>query len=78
MQPIIPERKQIMIPITEIHPMLVHFPIVLWISSEFIAVCVLLTGGDLSSGRQHWSLTAPVEIQPPGGGAECAIRVDTV
>ena len=47
-----------MIPITEIHPMLVHFPIVLWISSEFIAVCVLLTGGDLSSGRQHWSLTA--------------------
>lgn len=46
-----------MIPITEIHPMLVHFPIVLWISAEVIAVAVLLQGGDLSV-RQHWSLTA--------------------
>jgi uncharacterized membrane protein len=46
-----------MIPITEIHPMLVHFPIVLWISSEIIAVSVLLTGGDLSA-RRHWPLTA--------------------
>ena len=46
-----------MIPITEIHPMLVHFPIVLWISAEAIAVTLLLRGGDLGS-RQHWSLTA--------------------
>jgi uncharacterized membrane protein len=46
-----------MIPITEIHPMLVHFPIVLWISAEVIAVVILLTGGDLSA-RQHWPLTA--------------------
>lgn len=30
-----------MIPITEIHPMLVHFPIVLWISAETIAVITL-------------------------------------
>ncbi|WP_319408385.1 DUF2231 domain-containing protein [uncultured Desulfosarcina sp.] len=46
-----------MIPITEIHPMLVHFPIVLWISAEAIAVVVLLRGGDLSA-RQQWSMTA--------------------
>jgi uncharacterized membrane protein len=46
-----------MIPITEIHPMLVHFPIVLWICAEVIAVTILLRGGDLSA-RQHWSLTA--------------------
>ncbi len=46
-----------MIPITEIHPMLVHFPIVLWISAEAIAVAVLIRGGDLSA-RQHWSTTA--------------------
>jgi len=46
-----------MIPITEIHPMLVHFPIVLWMSAEAIAVVVLVQGGDLSA-RQHWSLTA--------------------
>jgi uncharacterized membrane protein len=41
-----------MIPITEIHPMLVHFPIVLWISAEAIAVVVLLRGGDLSARQQ--------------------------
>jgi uncharacterized membrane protein len=46
-----------MIPITEIHPMLVHFPIVLWICAEVIAVTILLHGGDLSA-RKHWSLTA--------------------
>jgi uncharacterized membrane protein len=46
-----------MIPITEIHPMLVHFPIVLWISAEAIAVLVLLRGGDLSS-RQPWPTVA--------------------
>jgi len=46
-----------MIPITEIHPMLVHFPIVLWISAEAIAVVVLLRGGDLSA-RQHWPTVA--------------------
>jgi uncharacterized membrane protein len=46
-----------MIPITEIHPMLVHFPIVLWICAEVIAVTILLHGGDLSA-REHWSLTA--------------------
>jgi uncharacterized membrane protein len=46
-----------MIPITEIHPMLVHFPIVLWMAAEVIAVAVLVQGGDLSA-RQHWSLTA--------------------
>jgi len=36
-----------MIPITEIHPILVHFPIVLWISAEAIAVVVLIRGGEL-------------------------------
>ena len=46
-----------MIPITEIHPMLVHFPIVLWISAETIAVIVLIRGGDLSA-RQNWPATA--------------------
>ena len=46
-----------MIPITEIHPMLVHFPIVLWISAETIAVVVLLRGGDLSA-RQQWPVVA--------------------
>ena len=46
-----------MIPITEIHPMLVHFPIVLWISAETIAVAVLLRGGDLSA-RQQWPTVA--------------------
>ncbi len=46
-----------MIPITEIHPMLVHFPIVLWLAAEAIAITVLLQGGDLSA-RQHWPLTA--------------------
>jgi len=46
-----------MIPITEIHPMLVHFPIVLWLSAETIAVVVLLRGGDLSA-RQHWPAVA--------------------
>jgi uncharacterized membrane protein len=46
-----------MIPITEIHPMLVHFPIVLWVSAEFIAIIQLLRGADLGS-RQHWPLTA--------------------
>jgi uncharacterized membrane protein len=37
--------------------MLVHFPIVLWMCAEVIAVAVLLRGGDLSA-RQHGSLTA--------------------
>lgn len=46
-----------MIPITEIHPMLVHFPIVLWLCSEAIAVVVLLRGGDLST-RQQWPAMA--------------------
>lgn len=46
-----------MIFITEIHPMLAHFPIVLWVSAEFIAVIQLLRGADLGS-RQHWPLTA--------------------
>jgi uncharacterized membrane protein len=46
-----------MIPITEIHPMLVHFPIVLWICAEGIAVAILLHGGDVSA-RHHWPLTA--------------------
>ena len=46
-----------MIPITEIHPMLVHFPIVLWLSAETIAVVVLMRGGDLSA-RQQWSANA--------------------
>ena len=46
-----------MIPITEIHPMLVHFPIVLWIVAEALAITILIKGGDLSA-RQHWSLTA--------------------
>jgi uncharacterized membrane protein len=46
-----------MIPITEIHPMLVHFPIVFWISAETIAVIVLLRGGDLSV-RQRWPAVA--------------------
>jgi uncharacterized membrane protein len=46
-----------MMPITEIHPMLVHFPIVLWMCAEAMAVTILLRGGDLSA-RQHWPLTA--------------------
>lgn len=46
-----------MIHITEIHPMLVHFPIVLWIGAETIAVIVLLRGGDLSA-RQQWPTVA--------------------
>jgi len=46
-----------MIPITEIHPMLVHFPIVLWLSAEAIAVVVLMRGGDLSA-RGQWPITA--------------------
>jgi len=46
-----------MIPITEIHPMLVHFPIVLWISSEVITVVVLSRGGD-PSAHQKWSSVA--------------------
>lgn len=46
-----------MIPITEIHPMLVHFPIVLWICAETIAVVVLLRGGDMSS-RTRWPTVA--------------------
>ena len=46
-----------MIPITEIHPMLVHFPIVLWLSAETIAVIVLLRGGDLSA-HQQWPTVA--------------------
>ena len=37
--------------------MLVHFPIVLWMCAEVMAVIILLRGGDLSA-RQHWPLTA--------------------
>lgn len=47
-----------MISIAEIHPMLVHFPIVLWLCSEAIAVVVLLRGGDLSDARQRWPAMA--------------------
>ena len=46
-----------MIPIYEIHPMLVHFPIVLWLVAEAIAVVILFRGGDLSA-RRHWPMTA--------------------
>jgi len=46
-----------MIPITEIHPMLVHFPIVLWINAELLSVGILLRGGNLS-GRQTWPVVA--------------------
>lgn len=46
-----------MIPITEIYPMLVQFPIVLWIGAETIAVVVLLRGGDLSA-RKQWPAVA--------------------
>jgi uncharacterized membrane protein len=46
-----------MFTIAEIHPMLVHFPIVLWISAEAIAVWVLLRSGDLSS-RQPWPMVS--------------------
>ena len=46
-----------MIPITEIHPMLVHFPIVLWISSEAISAIVLSRGGTLST-RRTWPTVA--------------------
>ena len=46
-----------MIPITEIHPMLVHFPIVLWICAEAVAVVILMRGGDLSIG-QPWPMVA--------------------
>lgn len=46
-----------MLTITEIHPMLVHFPIVLWLCAEAIAITVLLKGGDLSA-RENWPLTA--------------------
>lgn len=46
-----------MIPIAEIHPMLVHFPIVLWLGAEVIAVTVLVRGGDVGA-RRHWPLTA--------------------
>jgi uncharacterized membrane protein len=46
-----------MIQIFEIHPMLVHFPIVFWMSAETIAVIVLVRGGDLST-RGQWSTTA--------------------
>jgi len=44
-----------MFPITEIHPMLVHFPIVLWITSEAIAIVVLARGGDMGA-RNHWPM----------------------
>ena len=46
-----------MISINEIHPMLVHFPIVLWISAEVIVISVLLRKGD-PAAREHWPLTA--------------------
>jgi uncharacterized membrane protein len=57
-----------MIPITEIHPMLVHFPIVFWISGEAIAVILLLRGADLGA-RQHWQLTVFYALL---GGTICA------
>jgi len=37
--------------------MLVHFPIVLWMSAEAMAIILLLRGADLGS-RQHWPLMA--------------------
>jgi uncharacterized membrane protein len=46
-----------MLRITEIHPMLVHFPIVLWISAEVITVSVLVRKGNLSA-RGQWPLAA--------------------
>ena len=46
-----------MITINEIHPILVHFPIVLWLTGEVIALIILLRGGDLSA-RQHWPMTS--------------------
>jgi uncharacterized membrane protein len=46
-----------MISVTEIHPMLVHFPIVFWLSAETIALIVLLRGGNVSA-RAQWPLTA--------------------
>jgi uncharacterized membrane protein len=58
-----------MFTIAEIHPMLVHFPIVFWISAEAIAVVVLLRGGDLSA-RQQWPLTALYCLL---AGTACAI-----
>jgi len=50
-----------MISITEIHPMLVHFPIVLWLCAETIAVVILLRGGDLSL-REPWPKVAFVSL----------------
>jgi uncharacterized membrane protein len=52
-----------MIPITEIHPMAVHFPIVRWINAEAIAMIVLMRDGDLSV-RQEWSGTAFFSVRP--------------
>lgn len=46
-----------MIPITQIHPMLVHFPIAFLLTAESIAVILLLHGQDMSA-RQHGPLTA--------------------
>jgi uncharacterized membrane protein len=46
-----------MISINEIHPMLVHFPIVLWIGAEVIATSILLRKGD-PAAREHWPITA--------------------
>jgi len=46
-----------MLSIAEIHPMLVHFPIVMWILAESICVAVLLRGGN-TSARTQWPMTA--------------------
>ena len=46
-----------MLPITEIHPILVHFPIVFLLSAEGIAIVLLARGVDMGA-RQHWPLTA--------------------
>ena len=45
-----------MISINEIHPMLVHFPIVFWITAEVIAVSILIRKGDLGA-RKHWPMS---------------------
>lgn len=50
-----------MIAITEIHPILVHFPIVLWVCAEVIAVIVLMRGGDMSA-RQQWPMVASYSL----------------
>ncbi len=50
-----------MIAITDIHPMLVHFPIVLWICAGTISVAVLIRGGDMSA-RLRWPMVASYSL----------------